>query len=64
METVSTTLLSFIAGVGGTGIGGFYTFFLREVKADKMTSVLGFASGIMIAAVFLELVLKPSGFPV
>ncbi|MDD4569954.1 MAG: ZIP family metal transporter, partial [Tepidanaerobacteraceae bacterium] len=56
METVSTTLLSFIAGVGGTGIGGFYTFFLREVKADKMTSVLGFASGIMIAAVFLELV--------
>lgn len=56
MGISSTTFLSFLAGVGGTGMGGFYTFFLREVKADKMTSVLGFASGIMLTAVFSELI--------
>jgi ZIP family zinc transporter len=56
MQTASITFLSFLAGVGGTGMGGFYTFFVREVKADKMTSVLGFASGIMLTAVFSELI--------
>lgn len=56
MQILNTTFLSFLAGVGGTGAGGIYTFFLREVKADKMTSILGFASGIMLTAVFSELI--------
>jgi len=56
MQILSTTFLSFLSGVGGTGIGGIYIFFLREVKADKMASVLGFASGIMMTAVFSELI--------
>lgn len=56
MNNLSTTFLSFLAGVGGTGMGGFYTFFLREVNAEKMTPVLGFASGIMLTAVFSELI--------
>lgn len=56
MQILETTFLSFLAGVGGTGMGGFYTFFVREAKAEKMTSVLGFASGIMLTAVFSELI--------
>jgi ZIP family zinc transporter len=56
MNTVSITFLSLLAGVGGTGMGGLYTFFVRKVKTEKMTLVLGFASGIMLTAVFLELI--------
>ena len=56
MEMITATFLSFLAGVGGTGIGGLYTFFVIEATVEKMTQVLGFASGIMLAAVFMELI--------
>ena len=56
MGMITATFLSFLAGVGGTGIGGLYTFFVIEATVEKMTQVLGFASGIRLAAVFMELI--------
>lgn len=50
------TILSLVAGVVGTGIGGLIGTFFSD-KNDKCVScVLNFAAGIMLAMVFLSLI--------
>jgi ZIP family zinc transporter len=56
MDTLSTTLMGFMAGVGGTGAGGFYTFFMKDTSGEKMSEILGFSGGVMLVAVFMELI--------
>ena len=48
--------MSIVAGICGTGLGGFLTAFLGS-RTDKMISLfLSFAGGIMISIVFFELI--------
>lgn len=55
MAVWNTTLIGLAAGVGGTGAGGLYVFILKNVRMHKMSAILGFSGGIMLVAVFLEL---------
>lgn len=50
------TFIGFMAGVGGTGAGGLYIFFIKDAMRRRMSDILGFSGGIMLVAVFLELV--------
>ena len=56
MDIKTTTLLSLLAGVGGTGLGGIYNFFIKQINIAQMNSILSFAGGIMLTAVFMELI--------
>lgn len=56
MDIMTTTLLSLLAGVVGTGLGGLSLFLYRDVRVEEMTSILGFAGGIMLTAVFTQLI--------
>jgi len=55
MAIWTTTLIGLAAGVGGTGAGGLYIFILKDVRMHRMSAILGFSGGIMLVAVFLEL---------
>lgn len=50
------TLIGLIAGVLGTGLGGALGLFFKISKGNKLSVIMGFAAGIMMAIVFLELV--------
>jgi ZIP family zinc transporter len=56
MPLLTTVFLGLIAGVGGTGIGGILSCFLGNPDRNRMGMSLGFSGGIMLAAVFMELV--------
>lgn len=56
MDVKTTTLLGFLAGVGGTGIGGIINIILRDIDRGKMGYLLGFSGGIMFVTVFMELI--------
>lgn len=56
MDGWNIALMGLAAGVGGTGAGGFYIFLLKDVGTSRMSSILGFSGGVMLVAVFLELV--------
>ncbi|AYO31828.1 MAG: zinc transporter, family [Thermoanaerobacteraceae bacterium] len=56
MAILTTTLIGLAAGVVGTGAGGLYVFFIKDVMMRRMSDILGFSGGIMLVAVFLELV--------
>lgn len=55
MDIKTTFLIGILAGVLGTGLGGFLTFFIKTDN-KQMSSILGFSGGIMLVAVFMELV--------
>ncbi|MCR4429782.1 MAG: ZIP family metal transporter [Tepidanaerobacteraceae bacterium] len=55
MAVWTATLIGLAVGVGGTGAGGLYIFFIKDVRTHRMNSILGFSGGIMLVAVFLEL---------
>jgi ZIP family zinc transporter len=48
-------LVSFVAGVGGTGVGGLLAVMLGRPARNVLSAMLGFAAGIMLAIVGLEL---------
>lgn len=50
------TFYGFAAGVVGTGLGGFLAFIFPRPREDIFSGALGFAAGVMMAVVFLELV--------
>jgi ZIP family zinc transporter len=56
MPLLTTGFLGLIAGVGGTGIGGILSCFVNHHDRSRMGMSLGFSGGIMLAAVFMELV--------
>lgn len=56
MDMLSTTFLGFLAGVGGTGLGGFFIYLIRDVRIISMSFILGFSGGIMLVAVYTELI--------
>lgn len=55
MAVWTATLIGLAVGVGGTGAGGLYIFLIKDVRMRKMSAILGFSGGIMMVAVFLEL---------
>lgn len=56
MNVINTAFLGFLAGVVGTGLGGVYPLFSRNLNPKDMTYILGFSGGIMLVAVFAELI--------
>ena len=50
------TILSLIAGVAGTGIGGLFGIVFSDKGKKFVSCVLNFAAGIMLAMVFLNLI--------
>ncbi|MDI3481503.1 MAG: zinc transporter, family [Tepidanaerobacteraceae bacterium] len=55
MAVWSVTLIGFAVGTVGTGAGGLYVLFMKDVRMRRMNAILGFSGGIMLVAVFLEL---------
>lgn len=55
MDLRTTIIIGILVGVLGTGFGGALTFFIKS-DSRKMSSILGFSGGIMLVAVFMELV--------
>ncbi len=52
---LSIGLLSFLAGVLGTGSGGVLAYFFPHLGKRFFSLVLGFAAGVMLVIVFMEL---------
>ncbi len=52
---VAITLIGFICGMVGTGLGGVITFFIKNPTKRFMAVLLGFTSGIMLSVVCFDL---------
>lgn len=50
------TLIGLISGVLGTALGGLFGVILNISKGNRLSVIMGFAAGIMMTIVFLELV--------
>ncbi|MEW6624124.1 MAG: ZIP family metal transporter [Bacillota bacterium] len=55
---LQVTLIGFFAGVLGTLLGGVLGLLFKVSRGNKLSFILGFAAGIMMAIVFLELILE------
>ena len=60
MDVKTTIILGILVGVLGTGLGGLLTFFIKS-GSKQMSNILGFSGGIMLVAVFMELVPEAIG---
>ena len=56
MEIGITTIAGLLVGVIGTGLGGLLIVLLGKPTDKTMSGVLGFAGGIMLTAIFSELI--------
>lgn len=54
LEFLNAVLLSLIAGTA-TGLGGFYTFFVRRPNYNTLGALLGFSGGVMLVVAFINL---------
>ncbi|SHI37737.1 ZIP family metal transporter [Lutispora thermophila] len=52
---LAVTLIGFISGMVGTGLGGAMVFFIRNPGKRFMGTLLGFTGGIMLAVVCFDL---------
>ena len=52
---VAVTLIGFLSGMIGTGLGGFLTILLKSPTRRFMAVLLGFTSGIMLSVVSFDL---------
>ncbi len=52
---MAVTIIGFISGMVGTGLGGLLVFFLRKPSKRFMGVLLGFTSGIMLSVVCFDL---------
>lgn len=50
-------LITFIAGVGGTGLGGSVSIFIKKDSTKTVSLLLGFAGGVMLAVVCFDLLI-------
>ena len=58
MNAIEITIISIVIIFAATTLGSSFVFFVRKKMSDKVFSlILGFASGIMIAAVFFGLLI-------
>lgn len=55
INILRTTLIGFMVGIIGTGIGGSMAFFLKNPSKKFLSGVIGLSSGLMIAIVTFEL---------
>jgi len=66
-EIMQITLIGLLAGVVGTGSGSVIALFIRNPKKELLGFVLGFAGGIMLAIVLIDLIpeaIEAGGFSV
>ena len=56
MSLYEITLLGFLAGTLGTGLGGGAAVFLSRISSRQLSTLLGFSAGIMLAIVFFDLI--------
>lgn len=54
-RTLAITIIGFISGMVGTGLGGAMVFFLKNPGKRFMGTLLGFTGGIMLAVVCFDL---------
>ncbi|MFZ5353358.1 MAG: ZIP family metal transporter [Bacillota bacterium] len=59
---IAVTLIGFISGMIGTGMGGIITFFIKNPTRRFMAVLLGFTSGIMLSVVCFDLL--PEAFKI
>lgn len=52
---LKTTIIGFLVGVVGTGLGGSVAFILKRPSRKFMSSMIGLSSGLMLAVVAFEL---------
>lgn len=57
-------LVTFVAGVGGTGLGGAVSAFIKRDSTKTVSLLLSFAGGVMLAVVCFDLVLEALKPPV
>lgn len=53
-----TVLVTFVSGVGGTGLGGVVSAMIRKNSDKTVSLLLSFAAGIMLAVVCFDMVLS------
>lgn len=53
---LAVTLVGFISGITGTGIGGLSAFFISRITNRMMSFILEFSAGLMTAVVCFELI--------
>lgn len=51
----AATIIGFLAGVGGTGLGGVASLFFRCLPSRTYSVVLGFSAGVMLSVVAFDL---------
>lgn len=52
---INITLMGFLSGILGTGIGGLSAFFVKNVRNRSLSFILEFSAGLMTAVVCFEL---------
>ncbi|MCI9460112.1 MAG: ZIP family metal transporter, partial [Clostridia bacterium] len=59
MDYLAIIIITFISGVGGTGLGGIVGAVLRRESNKIVSLLLSFAAGIMLAVVCFDLMSEP-----
>ena len=59
MNYLAIVIITFISGVGGTGLGGVVGAVLRRESNKIVSLLLSFAAGIMLAVVCFDLMSEP-----
>ena len=60
-RVLAVTIIGFISGMVGTGLGGVAIFFLNRPSKRFMSILLGFTGGIMLAVVCFDLIPQAFG---
>lgn len=55
-RVLAITIIGFITGMVGTGLGGIIVFFLHRPSKRVMAMILGFTGGIMLSVVCFDLI--------
>lgn len=55
LTIVRATVVGLLAGVGGTGAGGFMALFFRRLSGRAYSTILGFSAGVMLSVVTFDL---------
>ncbi|KUO50566.1 MAG: hypothetical protein APF76_07920 [Desulfitibacter sp. BRH_c19] len=56
MSVWEVTLIGLVTGVVGTGLGALFILLLGRPRNDLMGGILGFAAGIMVTVIFMDLI--------
>jgi zinc transporter, ZIP family len=62
LHLINLSILSFLSGIAGTGLGGLSAFLFKSISCRTLSFILEFSGGLMVSVVYFELL--PEAFDI